>query len=81
MRILPTKVRALNPCNLKLRKPLVIKEAILRFLGRENTPPTQHRYSFSENHGIRPTRERKMFWVRYFSRFAAGTKSSKVARE
>jgi hypothetical protein len=34
MRILPTQVRALNPCNLKIRKALKINWAIVRFMGR-----------------------------------------------
>ncbi len=34
VRILRTPFRALNPCNLKMRKSLIIKLAILRFMGR-----------------------------------------------
>jgi hypothetical protein len=33
-RILPTQVRALNSCNLRMHKFLIIKEAILRFMRR-----------------------------------------------
>ena len=31
---IPRRIRALNPWNLKMRKPLIFKEAILRFMGR-----------------------------------------------